>query len=145
MIHYDIPRLRELRFICTFKIELHECRGTCIPRNLKSMSFLHKIKSHWPLLETPDAEPLEDFGTMGRKEDPPEPVSPSGAGNEVILWRISPSHHTRWWCPRAIAKLANRTPITMIVVGDISIVNGVYQEIHNWGGSMGESPNGWIL
>ena len=43
------------------------------------------------------------------------------------------SYGTRW-CHRSIAKLAHITPITMVFVGDISIVNGVYKPIYNvWG------------
>ena len=33
--------------------------------------------------------------------------------------------------PRTIAKLVNITPITMVFIGDISIVNGVYKPIYN--------------
>jgi hypothetical protein len=33
------------------------------------------------------------------------------------------------WCPRSIAKLVNITPITMVFVGDISIVNGIINQL----------------
>ena len=37
--------------------------------------------------------------------------------------------HARW-CPRSIAKLVPITPITMVFVGDISMVNEVYKPIY---------------
>ena len=49
---------------------------------------------------------IEDFGTVGRKEDPPEPVSPSGAnsedlglgtGTEVILANLGMDHTIMFW------------------------------------------------
>ena len=33
------------------------------------------------------------------------------------------------WCPRSIAKLVQITPITMVFVGDISIVNGIINQL----------------
>ena len=41
------------------------------------------------------------------------------------------SIHTRW--PRSIAKLVQITPITMVFVGDISIVNGIINQLITWG------------
>ena len=39
------------------------------------------------------------------------------------------------WCPSSLAKLMNITPITMVFVGEISIVNGVYKPNYNWRGT----------
>ena len=32
------------------------------------------------------------------------------------------------WCPSSLAKLVNISPITMVFVGDISIVNGIIND-----------------
>ena len=35
------------------------------------------------------------------------------------------------WCPSSLAKLVYNSNVTMVFVGDISIVNGVYKPIYN--------------
>jgi hypothetical protein len=57
-------------------------------------------------------------------------VEPCGAGGNVVERR--PLSKTRW-CPSSLAKLVQISPITMVFVGDISIVNGDYKLIYNWG------------
>ena len=60
-----------------------------------------------------------------------EPASDAGFFTGSEDWMIGTP--TRW-CPSSLAKLVQISPITMVFVGDISIVNGICLPIYNLGG-----------
>ena len=38
--------------------------------------------------------------------------------------------------PQLLHNLVQKTPVTMVYKGDISIVHGVYEQTYNWGGTI---------